>query len=37
VDGRKQAPVTEVPGVVSLGLTLDGQAVVEVNFDKEGG
>ncbi|MGD2176624.1 MAG: hypothetical protein PVG71_02265, partial [Anaerolineae bacterium] len=34
VDGRKQAPVTEAPGVVSLGLTLEEQAVVEATFEK---
>ncbi|MGD8966952.1 MAG: alpha-galactosidase [Anaerolineae bacterium] len=37
VDGRKQAPVTEAPGVVSLGLTLEKQAVVETAFEKEMG
>lgn len=35
VDDRQQAPVTEVPGVVSLGLTLEGEATVEVGFEKE--
>ncbi|MGD9029565.1 MAG: alpha-galactosidase [Anaerolineae bacterium] len=34
VDGRKQAPVTDAPGVVSLGLTLEQQAVVEAAFEK---
>ncbi|MGD2105279.1 MAG: alpha-galactosidase [Anaerolineae bacterium] len=33
VGGRKQAPVTEAPGVVSLGLTLEGQTDVEVAFE----
>jgi alpha-galactosidase len=36
-DGRKQAPVTEAPGVISLGLTLEEQAVVDVTFEKEMG
>jgi alpha-galactosidase len=35
VDGRKQAPVTEAPGVISLGLTLEERAVVDVAFEKE--
>jgi alpha-galactosidase len=37
VDGRKQIPVTEAPGVVSLGLTLEEEAVVDVRFEKEMG
>jgi alpha-galactosidase len=37
VDGRKQAPVTEAPGVISLGLTLEEQAVVQTVIEKEGG
>jgi hypothetical protein len=37
VDGRKQAPVTEAPGVINLGLTLEEQAVVVVAFEKERG
>lgn len=34
VDGRKQAPVAEAPGVISFGLTLEDRAVVEVGFEK---
>jgi alpha-galactosidase len=37
VQGRKQAPVAEAPGVVSMGLTLEDAAVVEVAFEKETG
>jgi alpha-galactosidase len=34
VNGRRQAPVTEAPHVVSFGLTLEGRAEVEVGFER---
>jgi len=35
VDGRQQAPVADAPGVVSLGLTLEGQAEIKIEFEEE--
>lgn len=34
VAGRPQTAVTEAPGVISFGLTLEGRAVVEVAFER---
>jgi hypothetical protein len=33
VNGRRQAPVTEAPHLVSFGLTLEEYAEVEVRFE----
>ncbi len=33
-NGRSQMPVTEAPGVISLGLTLEESATVEVEFER---